>query len=219
MKQKVFEYKCEAITITYDVLRCTHVEACVRGLPEVFHPHARPWVTPRGADPDEIAEVILRCPTGSLHFVRHDGGPQEEPPDESTVVVNEDGPLYVFGDVEIVSHGNKTILRDTRIALCRCGASENMPLCDESHKEIGFEDGGELPPNCGDIEEPVQGEETLRVLLAPNGPLITRGTFTLRGADGEVAYFEGRTALCRCGASANKPFCDGTHTEIGFETE
>ena len=52
----------------------------------------------------------------------------------------------------------------------------------------------------------------------PDGPLLLRGNFTLRTPDGEVID-PGRAtvALCRCGKSAIKPFCDGTHKSIGFK--
>jgi CDGSH-type Zn-finger protein len=50
-----------------------------------------------------------------------------------------------------------------------------------------------------------------------DGPLIVRGNFTLRTPDGQVIE-PGRAtvALCRCGKSAIKPFCDGTHKVVGF---
>jgi CDGSH-type Zn-finger protein len=50
-----------------------------------------------------------------------------------------------------------------------------------------------------------------------DGPLLIRGDFTLRTPDGEVIEpGRGTVALCRCGKSAIKPFCDGTHKAIGF---
>ncbi|MEE6282207.1 CDGSH iron-sulfur domain-containing protein [Georgenia sunbinii] len=54
----------------------------------------------------------------------------------------------------------------------------------------------------------------------PNGPLIVRGDVTILSADGEPVPRRRRTvALCRCGASTIKPFCDGTHRITGFCTE
>ena len=50
-----------------------------------------------------------------------------------------------------------------------------------------------------------------------NGPLLIRGDFTLVTPDGEVIDpGRGTVALCRCGRSAIKPFCDGTHKAVGF---
>jgi 3-phenylpropionate/trans-cinnamate dioxygenase ferredoxin subunit len=51
----------------------------------------------------------------------------------------------------------------------------------------------------------------------PNGPYVITGTIELRDTSGAVLPTQGRTALCRCGASTKKPFCDGTHSRIGFQ--
>ncbi|RME75313.1 MAG: CDGSH iron-sulfur domain-containing protein [Chloroflexi bacterium] len=51
-----------------------------------------------------------------------------------------------------------------------------------------------------------------------NGPYLIEGTATYVDADGNEQTTQGTTiALCRCGGSANKPFCDGTHRKINFE--
>jgi CDGSH-type Zn-finger protein len=52
-----------------------------------------------------------------------------------------------------------------------------------------------------------------------DGPLIVRGDFEILSADGEVLPSGRKTvALCRCGVSAIKPFCDGTHKLVGFRS-
>jgi 3-phenylpropionate/trans-cinnamate dioxygenase ferredoxin subunit len=59
---------------------------------------------------------------------------------------------------------------------------------------------------------------TIKIL--PKGPYLVTGPIQLTNADGSpVAIPEGRpmVALCRCGASVTKPFCDGTHSKIGFD--
>ena len=50
-----------------------------------------------------------------------------------------------------------------------------------------------------------------------NGPYIVKGEVELIDADGNKFPVEPRMALCRCGASTEKPFCDGTHSKIGFK--
>ena len=50
-----------------------------------------------------------------------------------------------------------------------------------------------------------------------NGPYIVKGAVELIDADGNTFPVEKRMALCRCGASTTKPFCDGTHSKIGFQ--
>ena len=51
------------------------------------------------------------------------------------------------------------------------------------------------------------------------GPLWMRGGVRVVGADGFNYEVRNRMTLCRCGASKNKPFCDGTHVSIGFSDE
>jgi CDGSH-type Zn-finger protein len=55
------------------------------------------------------------------------------------------------------------------------------------------------------------------VSVYEDGPLIVRGQFTICGQDGEpIPAGRATVALCRCGRSANKPFCDGSHGRVGF---
>jgi CDGSH-type Zn-finger protein len=51
----------------------------------------------------------------------------------------------------------------------------------------------------------------------PNGPYVVTGTIELRDTNGNVLPTQARVVLCRCGASTKKPFCDGTHSKVGFE--
>jgi 3-phenylpropionate/trans-cinnamate dioxygenase ferredoxin subunit len=53
--------------------------------------------------------------------------------------------------------------------------------------------------------------------IIKNGPLIVKGSVELRDSNGNGYPAESRMALCRCGASTTKPFCDGTHSRIGFQ--
>jgi len=57
----------------------------------------------------------------------------------------------------------------------------------------------------------------LKVELMENGPIIVNGKIELKNAKGEVIPTEDTSALCRCGGSKNKPFCDGTHNTNGFK--
>jgi hypothetical protein len=58
----------------------------------------------------------------------------------------------------------------------------------------------------------VPAEPAATVTAYPDGPFLLRGDFEIRDADGTVVRCERRTvALCRCGRSTIKPFCDGTH--------
>ncbi len=58
------------------------------------------------------------------------------------------------------------------------------------------------------------------LVLCPDGPILVRGDFDVVMPSGEPAPRQRKTvALCRCGASAIKPYCDGTHKLINFRTE
>ena len=55
-----------------------------------------------------------------------------------------------------------------------------------------------------------------QVQIIDDGPLYLQGGITVESAEGERYEVRNRVALCRCGASANKPYCDGAHSEAGF---
>jgi CDGSH-type Zn-finger protein len=61
--------------------------------------------------------------------------------------------------------------------------------------------------------------EEVRIQVRANGPYAVRGPFTLVDADGNAFTLEQESvALCRCGQSSNKPFCDSTHRTVGFDS-
>lgn len=63
-------------------------------------------------------------------------------------------------------------------------------------------------------------EQRATITPYPDGPLLLRGDVDLRTVDGEPIERNRRTvALCRCGLSQIKPFCDGTHKAANFRTE
>ena len=81
------------------------------------------------------------CPTGALRYEPVDDSVAPEAPDEPTTIdVRPNGPLFVRGRVRLTSPGGEALEGEYRVALCRCGASENKPYCDNSHRLIGFRD-------------------------------------------------------------------------------
>ncbi len=215
-RDRVRSYESSDIVVQYDLRRCIHAEECVHGIPGVFDRNRRPWVDPTRDSPDVIAEVIERCPTGALSYQRRDGGVPEAAPDSNRVTIAAGGPLYVHGDLDIhLSDGR--VVRETRVALCRCGASNNKPFCDNSHLEIGFADPGSIGEgHLGDAPQEYAG---LTIEPRPNGSIRIEGAVELWGAAGEGPLTGSRGSLCRCGGSQRKPFCDGTHKTNGFEAE
>jgi len=75
--------------------------------------------------------------------------------------------------------------------------------------------------NDGISEQKTQHAQTQQsqttVQVSKGGPYLVTGKFVFVGTDGKEEIKEGSVALCRCGGSNNKPFCDGTHRKIGFD--
>jgi CDGSH-type Zn-finger protein/uncharacterized Fe-S cluster protein YjdI len=223
-------YTGAAVHVTFDGPRCIHAAECVRGLPAVFERNRRPWILPDGAPAAEVAAVIERCPTGALHYERLDGGPAEAPDATNTIRVRADGPYYVRGRLRVVTADGALVAEDVRLALCRCGHSQHKPFCDNAHIAAGFRDPGYVKPNEGTANDvavngvgaaPEPGE--LSIKTRKHGPLRLEGPFEVIGLDaesgGEAIHRAEETVLCRCGGSATKPFCDGSHKRNGFQAE
>jgi CDGSH-type Zn-finger protein len=63
--------------------------------------------------------------------------------DSATIDARPNGLLYVRGHLRITGTGGQLIREDTRVALCRCGHSENKPFCDGNHRRVGFPTTGQ----------------------------------------------------------------------------
>lgn len=62
--------------------------------------------------------------------------------------------------------------------------------------------------------------EKVQITTRPNGPYLVKGAVRLVDSEGTEFNLQGETfALCRCGHSSNKPFCDGTHNRQGFHAD
>ena len=62
-----------------------------------------------------------------------------------------------------------------------------------------------------------ESQSETKVEVMENGPLMVHGTLKVKHKDGSEETKERTTAFCRCGASGNKPYCDGTHTKDDFK--
>lgn len=216
MKKKPKRYAGNGIEVEYDVARCIHAAECVHGLPEVFDPNARPWIQPDQAPADAVAEAVRGCPTGALRYRRTDGAEDERPPADNTLRIAPDGPLYLAGRLRL-ELADGEVVEETRVALCRCGHSSIKPFCDGSHGEQSFSDPGLAAEHrLGESESSSGGPVTIKAV--PNGPVLLEGPLRVVAAD-DASAVGGKAALCRCGASESKPYCDGSHTAIGFEAE
>jgi CDGSH-type Zn-finger protein len=131
-----------------------------------------------------------------------------------------DGPLKVEGEIEILAADGSPLRKAVQVWLCRCGKSANKPFCDGSHKAAGFRDPAAVSPEYQPKAlDPGAPGTQLRITLKTNGPLRCFGQMRIAGSKGAPAWIGAQASLCRCGGSKNKPFCDGTHRDIGFAAE
>lgn len=215
-KRKAFTYPGEKATVSWHGRLCIHVGECGRAKGELFVGGRDPWCQPDVASAEHVKDVILRCPTGALTVEFEDGEFAEEADEANAVHVAYNGPLFVRGKLHIEdAPANAPGLR-FRAALCRCGKSANKPFCDNSHEKDGFSDYGAVGETGTDGPEH-GGELTIRPIK--NGPLMLMGNVTIRNSSGRAAWHGNKVALCRCGESGNKPFCDGSHKQAGFTSD
>lgn len=211
-------YSTEAIRVHWESARCIHTGRCLMALPAVFDVQRRPWVDLSAADADAVAAAIERCPTGALRYERLDGAESETPHRPTLVLPIEDGPLLMLGDLDVRTPAGEPITHEYRLTLCRCGLSRNQPFCDNSHRRHGWRSGpSHDPPAPPAPAEPAKAVPTTIVPRA-DASLKLDGTLRLYHSDGRVMADTGSALLCRCGASASKPFCDGSHARVDFRS-
>jgi CDGSH-type Zn-finger protein/uncharacterized Fe-S cluster protein YjdI len=203
----------EKLELTFEAKRCIHSRFCVTWTPQVFVANVKgPWIHPDAMPVEQVVEVAHACPSGAIGYRRLDGGAREVAPPVNLAMVREAGPYAFRAQLQI--DGAPAGFRAT---LCRCGASKNKPYCDGSHHEIGFSASGEPP--TGKTEMLPVRDGVLAIDPQTNGPLRVRGNLEIVSGTGRAVARVTSAYLCRCGGSANKPFCDGTHAKIGFRSD
>ena len=212
---KTKDFEGDQGTVRWDGRLCIHIGECGRASGELFVSGRDPWCQPDLVGVDEVQDVVERCPTGALTLRKKDGSVIETVPEENVVVVANHGPLYVRGNLAIDGAADDMEGTKHRAALCRCGESKNKPFCDNSHEKSGFDDRGAI----GETSKATGSGGTLEIKKAKNGPLLLSGHIKLVTSSGRVAWEGDKCALCRCGHSKNKPFCDGAHKDAGFEAD
>lgn len=203
------EVEGEEVTIYFEAKKCIHSRGCVLGRPDVFVPNVQgEWIHPDAATADEVAELAHNCPSGAITYIRRDGR-GETAPIVNTIRIRENGPLACHG--ELMIDGAPAL----RATLCRCGRSANKPYCDGSHATAGFVATGEPATRPSEALAARNGRVT--IVGSENGPLLVSGNAELVSGTGRTIDRCTKAALCRCGGSANKPFCDGSHKTNGFQ--
>jgi len=129
----------------------------------------------------------------------------------NTVTIKSNGPLVIRGRVKVINSSDKVLAEGDEVYLCRCGASQNPPFCDGSHKTSHFADSTEI----NDAKtEPLLTDAPLVITVRDNAMLIAKGPMLIQNQSGTSHTTRNKAAFCRCGASANKPFCDSSHKSI-----
>ena len=201
------------ITLRFDAARCIHSRHCVLGAPSVFLANVQgPWLHPETVPVARCAAIAHDCPSGAITYERHDGGPQEAPPPVNVLSIRENGPYAVHAQIAL--EGSGPMFRAT---LCRCGKSANKPFCDNSHRAAGFASTGEPETQPSDPLE--VRDSVLAITPLTDGPLKVIGPLEICSGTGRTVSRVENARLCRCGASASKPFCDGSHARVGFRSE
>ena len=161
---------------------------------------------------DAIAAVAISCPSGAIRYERRDGGANEVAPEVNQLKTRENGPYAVHAS--LVVDGVEDGFRAT---LCRCGLSQRKPWCDGSHAAGGFAATGEPAT----VETPALASRggALRITRTLDGPLRVEGALEICSGTGRTVSRVTEVALCRCGHSNHKPFCDGSHRAAGFKAE
>ena len=142
MKDITKEYTNGEVTIVWKPAMCIHSKICwqaATGLPQVFHPATRPWITTGDVPTERIIEQVRKCPSGALSFYLN-GAEEKEAGATSEIIaeVMPDGPLLVYGNITVKAADGSETHKTKTTAFCRCGASANKPYCDGMHTKIGF---------------------------------------------------------------------------------
>lgn len=206
-------YEGQSIRVHFDPALCIHARRCVLGLPSVFRTDERAWIRPDEAEADDLAAAIRDCPSGALTFERSGDEGDEKPPAVNRVRLWEHGPLEFRGTLKIAGEDS-----GTRAVICRCGRSRNKPWCDNSHRDMGFKATGE-PKTAETPEELAERGGELSLTPLKDGPMQVIGNLEIIAGSGRRIDCSTETYFCRCGGSARKPFCDGTHAKIGFKAD
>lgn len=143
VKNKRRDYVGKEITIHDNRKICSHAKECVNNLPFVFKLGSRPWIDSDGSKMQDIIKTVRKCPSGALSY-SIDGIEYRDPKEQRDpiLMVLKNGPYYITGGIELIGENIEfgEGASKEHYTLCRCGASENKPFCDGTHRTINFKD-------------------------------------------------------------------------------
>ncbi|WP_455217496.1 CDGSH iron-sulfur domain-containing protein, partial [Kaarinaea lacus] len=139
---------------------------------------------------------------------------EEQKPTANTIIVRRDGPFVCQGSFTLLNSDGDIIADDNELYLCRCGNSHTLPFCDGTHKKLPFRDEAKfVDDRAEEISDP---SAPVTITVKANAMYVVKGPVTIRNEDASSSTTRNRAALCRCGESAKKPFCDVSHKQVGF---
>ncbi len=142
MPRETFHYSNDEITIVWKPNICIHSKICWTNLRQVFDPTQKPWIKMEGADTATIIEQIKKCPSGALSYTLNQPIADEQQianTDILDIQISPNGPIIISTDCQITNSDGMIETKKGKTALCRCGASNNKPYCDGTHRKVGFE--------------------------------------------------------------------------------
>lgn len=132
-RREIFEGS--GIVMTDDKSLCANYGFCslYGGVWKEIHDTGDPEVRAR------VQRQVQLCPTGRLEYLPSKDGAPVEQACEPTIATIPNGALWVLGGIPIEAPDGFVYEIHNRVALCRCGGSQNKPFCDGTHADIGFE--------------------------------------------------------------------------------
>jgi len=120
------------------------------------------------------------------------------------LLVTTAGPLKLTGNITLINEDG-SVTHSNSMTLCRCGASNNKPFCDDQHLDVDFFDNATISRFSDRM--PIKRPQTITVTCVKYGPLKFSGYLRVYNTKNQE-YITMGGLLCRCGKSSNKPFCD-----------
>jgi len=145
MSEKKKYYSNQDISVIWKPDLCIHSTKCWKASLAIFNPKRRPWINMSAGTTEQIIKIVDNCPSGALSYERNKNMNEQKTQtgqnqqSQTIVQVSKGGPYLVKGKFVFVGADGKEETKEGSIALCRCGASNNKPFCDGTHRKIGFD--------------------------------------------------------------------------------
>jgi uncharacterized Fe-S cluster protein YjdI len=132
-REIIKKYRNNNLSIVWKPKKCIHAAECVKLLPKVYDPKGKPWIKAENATIDELKNQINACPSGALSYELDGEETKNTNRSEIKIEVLENGPLLVYGTLDVTKPNGEKETKSKTTAFCRCGSSANKPYCDGAH--------------------------------------------------------------------------------------